>query len=1236
MIPCRRKSILFYPVCFFPAFFILAGLAFQAFGEDLHRLARWEKEIAAFEKSDRENPPLKNGIVFVGSSSIRRWDLKQSFPGLPVLNRGFGGSRLEDTVHFASRLVIKHQPRLVVLYAGENDLAAGVKPERVAGDFRDFVKQVHQELPETEIIYLSMKPSLARWKLVEELRAANRLIEAECSQDRLLRFVDVATPLLGLDGKPRQELFADDGLHLNDQGYAIWASILKPLLEKKLSKGLAYDRELVVRLLAEAKANGDVRRGAEVFRSPQFACLSCHKVGTQGGTVGPDLTLVSRCLPPDQIVESVLWPKRQIKDGYLAISVATSDGKIHIGYKERENDKELILKDPSTGNLVHLAKAQIEERTEVGTLMPDGLAEAMSAEQRRDVIRFLLELGAAGSMAPEKLLAHTSGPAAFAYDRAPLQPDYFPSWQHPVNRDRLYDFYAKEAEHFRKQQGHLLLPEFPGLDGGKYGHWGNQNEATWADDRWNQAVLGSVMCGVLHAPSMVVPRGVCVRLGDQGEMAVCFNPDTLCYPVLWHGGFVKFSPVRHGFLNGLILDGTVLPRPEEKKPDQPFRYHGFYRYGKRVIFSYRIGDVEMLDSPWVEGGKFVRLVGPASGHPLAALTRGGPPQWPQVLDTQGSRAPTKPYAIDTIVPPFENPWRVPLFFGDLDFLPDGTALICTMQGDVWRVKGLDGELKHVRWRRFASGLHHCLGLVVADGQIYVLGRDQITRLHDLNGDGEADWYECFSNAFATSPAGHDFICGLQRDSSGQFYTASGNQGLVRISADGRQAEVLATGFRNPDGLGLLPDGSVTVPCSEGEWTPASMICLVRPNRSAKEVPFFGYRGPKNGQPPELPLVYLPRGLDNSSGGQVYISSNQWGPLEGQAIHLSYGAASHFLLLRDEVAGQVQGAVVPLPGEFQSGVHRGRFNPKDGQLYVCGMGGWGMYGVADACFQRVRYAGQPVQLPCGFHVHENGVRISFTQPMDRTVASEVSGQFAQAWNYRYSSAYGSPEFSPRHFGTPGHDRLAITAAHVLPDGRSIFLEIPELQPVNQLHLHLHIDSGRAQDLFLTVHRLDTAFTDYPGYHPLTKQIAAHPILTDLAMGTMMVPNPWRRPLPNAKPITMEAGQNLSFEPRLFTVRAGETIKLTFSNPDVVPHNWVLVKPGSLERIGDLANKLVADPAAVTRQYVPRSDDVLCYTNIVPPRERFTIYFRAPSQRGRYPYLCSFPGHWMVMNGQMIVE
>src|SRR5206468_719143 len=180
-----------------------------------------------------------------------------------------------------------------------------------------------------------------------------------------------------------------------------------------------------------------------------------------------------------------------------------------------------------------------------------------------------------------------------------------------------------------------------------------------------------------------------------------------------------------------------------------------------------------------------------------------------------------------------------------------------------------------------------------------------------------DFHECVSNAYTTSTAGHDFICGLQRDASGRFYTASGPQGVIRISADGRSVETLATGFRNPDGIGLGPDGVITVPSSEGEWVPTSMIAEIRPGAH------YGYPGPKGNRPPDLPLVYLPRGIDNSSGAQVFANSDRFGPLGKHWIHLSFGAGTAFLLLRDAVDGQPQGAVVPLPGEFASGVHRGR-------------------------------------------------------------------------------------------------------------------------------------------------------------------------------------------------------------------------------------------------------------------------------------------------------------------------
>ncbi|MEO8494032.1 MAG: DUF6797 domain-containing protein [Planctomycetota bacterium] len=1006
-----------------------------------------------------------------------------------------------------------------------------------------------------------------------------------------------------------------------------------------------YSQELVERFVSEARKAGNSQRGLVVFASAKSACISCHKIGVHGGSVGPELTKLDPRRKPEELVESVLWPKRHVKPEYAAQLVITDDGNSQTGYIVRRDDKQLVLRDPTRPQAADqtIAVESIEFERPVGTLMPDNLLAAMSTEQANDLFRFLIDLGTengvpAGEMAAllEHANAHSHGPATFPYDREPLHPEDWPSWQAHVNRDRLYDFYAKEADYFHAQPiVPPLLPEFPGLDGGALGHWGNQNEEVWASDRWNEVKLGSVQSGIFRGGGVTVPRGVCVQLGDGREMSACFNPETLTYDAVWRDGFLRFSSVRHGFMHGAMMDGTALLRPAQEKIAGKREYKGFYRVGNRVVFSYRIGDHDYLDSPQVKDGKFTRDVVPAEGPPLRTLVRTSK-DGPIAIETSIHHGSGSPYAVDTIELPTDNPWNVPLFCGGHSFLPDGSAIVCTTHGDVWRVSDFAYPSKKAVWRRFASGLSLPQGVVVDKDGIFVLGRDQITRLHDLNGDGEADFYECFSNAFETSPAGHDFICGLERDAVGNFYTASGNQGVVRISPDGKRADVVATGFRNPDGLGVSPKGVLTVPCSEGEWTPTSMICATKLTGKTGVAPYFGYPGPRNGEVPALPLVFLPRGLDNSSGGQTTVTSDRWGPLAGQLLHFSFGTGSHFLVLRDEVDGQLQGAAVPLPGEFRSGAHRGRFSPADGQLYVTGMQGWGSYTPDIGCFQRVRYTGADVQLPVGIRMHENGVAVTFSSPLDREVASQAASHFAQCWNYRYSAGYGSPEYSSKHFGMRGHDSLRIAGAHLVSDSKTLFLEIPELQPVNQLHLRVQTTAGKFQDLFATVHKLAGPFTGFDGYQPAHKQIAAHPILADLAMATKSVPNPHQNKLRDARAITIETGSNLSYQTRSFRVRAGEPIALTLSNPDVVPHNWALVKPGTLQRVGDLANRLISDPEAVVRQYIPDSTDVLAYTDVVLPRDEFTIYFQAPEQPGRYPYLCTFPGHWLVMNGEMIVE
>jgi azurin len=745
---------------------------------------------------------------------------------------------------------------------------------------------------------------------------------------------------------------------------------------------------------------------------------------------------------------------------------------------------------------------------------------------------------------------------------------------------------------------------------------------------------------VFHGPNGSIPKGICVRLGEHGELSTCFNPQTLRYEALWRDGFLRFSDVRHGFLDGLLPAGEALPPRADGSPAEAadsLAYHGYYRFGPRVVFAYRVGATEYLDAPWQEGGEFRREVAPVDSHSLKAALQGGPKQWPQQIRVDGTMGQGSPYALDTIPLPIANPWRMPIFCGDHAFLSDGSVLICTMHGDVWKSSPLDGSLKGIVWTRFASGLHQPLGMLVEDDQIYVMGRDQLTRLHDLNDDGEADFYECVSNKVETSPSGHDYVCGLERDAQGNFYAASSNQGVIRIDAASGEATSLARGLRNPDGIHLTADGALTVPASEGEWTPASMICLVPPSKvalPATEPIHFGYGGPRHGETPTLPLIYLPRGVDNSSGSQATVPDDRWGPLQGKMIHLSFGAANHFLLLRDRVGDQEQGAVVPLAGDFNSGVHRAKFNPRDGQLYVSGMNGWGSYAAEDGCLQRVRYTGARVQLPTEFHVHENGVLVRFAQPVDPAVVAQAERHFAQAWNYRYSGGYGSPEFSTQLENVVGHDRLAVVP-HVL-DERAVFFEIPELQRVNTLQLSMGVDAQTPCQMFVTVHETDVPFTEFVGYAPTRKTKRPHPIVGDLAAATPPSPNPWAAPIDGARSIELQTGHGLSFAPNVIEAAPGEALQITLKNGDVVPHNWVLVDAGSLAEVGASADKLISTPDAARESYVPRGEEVIAHTNVVNPGTEFAIYFHAPQAPGSYPFICTFPGHWKAMQGTLIVK
>ena len=215
----------------FLALFVFAASGLHAEPPPADRFAKWEGEIAAFEQADAAQPPEKGGIVFTGSSSIRMWKtLAQDLPGQRVLNRGFGGSEIADSVHFAGRTIFPHAPRMVVLYAGGNDLNSGKTPGQVFTDFQAFAAKIRAALPDAEIAYISIAGNPARWAQVEKVKAANAMIAEFIATQPRMKYIDVFTRMLGEDGLPRPEIFLPDRLHMNAEGYKIWTAVIGPML----------------------------------------------------------------------------------------------------------------------------------------------------------------------------------------------------------------------------------------------------------------------------------------------------------------------------------------------------------------------------------------------------------------------------------------------------------------------------------------------------------------------------------------------------------------------------------------------------------------------------------------------------------------------------------------------------------------------------------------------------------------------------------------------------------------------------------------------------------------------------------------------------------------------------------------------------------------------------------------------------------------------------------------------
>jgi len=489
---------------------------------------------------------------------------------------------------------------------------------------------------------------------------------------------------------------------------------------------------------------------------------------------------------------------------------------------------------------------------------------------------------------------------------------------------------------------------------------------------------------------------------------------------------------------------------------------------------------------------------------MIAFTKGGAAHWPESVVTKGvlntSATPDGAYVTDSITAPTDNPWKRRVRFGGMDFFADGKrAALCTHDGDIWIVSGIDTNLEKLEWRRFASGQYETLGLVVVDDVIYTSGRDQITRYHDLNKDGEADYYENFNNQIMSTRGFHEFVFDLQTDKKGNFYFAKANpvnsggngfgnqkasQGngsvcshsgcLFKVSKDGKKFETIASGFRAPNGIGVRADGLVTTSDNEGTWVPTTPLNWVSaPGQFCGVINELTTKETADAFVP--PLCWLAKSYDNSGGGQIWVTSDKWGPYQGELLHESYGQSSLFLVLKQPIGdGRMQGGVVKFPLKFTSSVMRAKFHPHDGQLYIAGLSEWQSNAAKITGFDRVRFTGKPVYSVRGLKVVKGGVELTFTQPLDRVTASDPQNVAGKRWNYARTSSYGSPEFSVVDPKKRGRDNLDITSAKLSPDGKTLTLEIADFKPVMQQTIKFNLKAADgtdiAQEIMHTVHAI----------------------------------------------------------------------------------------------------------------------------------------------------------------------
>lgn len=448
---------------------------------------------------------------------------------------------------------------------------------------------------------------------------------------------------------------------------------------------------------------------------------------------------------------------------------------------------------------------------------------------------------------------------------------------------------------------------------------------------------------------------------------------------------------------------------------------------------------------------------------------------PVVVTTEIQRGDESgPFAVDTLTVPVQNlnPHQSWMRTSGFDFYPDGKrAAVCTWMGDVWIVEGIDQLEGTLTWKRICSGLFQPLGLKIVNDKIHVTCRDQLAKLHDLNGDETIDFIECLNNDHQVTEHFHEFAMGLQTDEAGNFYYAKSARHakdslvphhgtLLRVSPDGYKTDILATGFRAANGVCLNPDGTFIVTDQEGHWNPKNRINWVNGDGPTE---FFGNvygYSPVTDTSDEAmknPLCWITNAFDRSPSELLWVPKEaKWGSLNGQLLNLSYGYGKIYVVPHETIDGERQGGMCELPlNQFPTGIMRGRFHPGDGQLYGCGMFAWAGTQQKAGGFYRIRKTDAPAYLPTKIEARKSSVTVTLSDPIASVSPSDFK---VKAWDLKRTKSYGSKHYNEREW--------KVTAAKL--DGNRLTLTIPDLEPTWGMSIEMTLTGQDGKKVTRLIH------------------------------------------------------------------------------------------------------------------------------------------------------------------------